>query len=363
MAVRLISSRRSISSVAGHERGEAAAAAVRKRMRWRARAGPGGGEAWGLVPNNANGSIDIQVLPRLRNRYFALRHGESEANLAGIISSNYETGSTIHGLTPKGVTQAREAATFLLETIGRDNVQDLIVYSSNFTRARQTASECMGAVENILEYETALTRGTDKALPSSSSVIHIDNRLIERGFGELDTTKVTNYNYVWPLDLYDAHHTAFGVEAVNSVVARVKELILELEQRHDRKLILLTSHADTLQIMQCYMAGVDPRLFSQYRFRNAEVRPLVQQTGSLPPPAPLCKIAPASALIESSVLPQLPGSSRNNNIADEEASASPASTPPIAESLAQLSQLYVDGALNDAEFAKAKARVLNEGKS
>ena len=184
--------------------------------------------------------------------------------------------------------------------------------------------------------------------------VNIDDRLIERGFGELDTTKVTNYNYVWPLDLYDSHHTAFGVESVNSVVERVRDLITDLEARYSGKNIVLTSHADTLQIMQCFVAEIDPRLFSQYRFRNAEVRSLLQEPTSMPQPAPLCKIAPASELIRSSVL-------RDDSLDEKGAAPSPSggsSDDEVAEKLVQLSQLYVDGKLTEDEFVKAKQIVL-----
>ena len=51
--------------------------------------------------------------------------------------------------------------------------------------------------------------------------------------------------------------------------------------------IVLTSHADTLQIAQCFLAGADPRTFSMYRFRNGEVRELGTAPESLPAPVPL----------------------------------------------------------------------------
>lgn len=45
-------------------------------------------------------------LPLLRNRYFGLRHGQSEANVMGVISSNPAVGTVTHGLTPLGRLQA-----------------------------------------------------------------------------------------------------------------------------------------------------------------------------------------------------------------------------------------------------------------
>ena len=66
----------------------------------------------------------------LRNRYFALRHGLSEANVAGIISSDPGVGTTVHGLTAEGRMQARRSATRLLDLVGRENIESLIFYAS-----------------------------------------------------------------------------------------------------------------------------------------------------------------------------------------------------------------------------------------
>ena len=52
------------------------------------------------------------------------------------------------------------------------------------------------------------------------------------------------------------------------VCARIRELVLSLEAEREGQCIVLTSHADTLQITQCYVAGADPRSFSMYRFKN-----------------------------------------------------------------------------------------------
>ena len=49
----------------------------------------------------------------------------------------------------------------------------------------------------------------------------------------------------------------------------------ELESTYTGKSIVLTSHADTLQIMQTFLSFEDPRKFSQYRFKNGEVRTYV----------------------------------------------------------------------------------------
>jgi broad specificity phosphatase PhoE len=46
----------------------------------------------------------------------------------------------------------------------------------------------------------------------------------------------------------------------------------EVEDTHSGKFIVLSSHADTLQIFQTFLSGEDPRKFATYRFKNGEVR-------------------------------------------------------------------------------------------
>lgn len=213
----------------------------------------------------------------LKNRYFALRHGQSEANIADIISSDETRGSTIHGLTAEGRRQARASAADLLQVIDAENLQNLVVYSSNFTRARETAEEaCAGLKElvpNILDENLAVS---------------VELGLRERWFGELDNTIITNYNKVWPADFKDAGCTAYGVESVESVCERVREVITALESRHQDKDIVLVSHADTLQILQLYLSGADVRQFSAFRFKNGEVRALLlEDLSAMPPASPL----------------------------------------------------------------------------
>jgi hypothetical protein len=50
----------------------------------------------------------------LRNRYFVVRHGESEANVAGLISSDPAISTKIHGLTHRGFEQGLNFANYHL---------------------------------------------------------------------------------------------------------------------------------------------------------------------------------------------------------------------------------------------------------
>uniref|UniRef100_A0A6V1VLS3 Phosphoglycerate mutase n=1 Tax=Heterosigma akashiwo TaxID=2829 RepID=A0A6V1VLS3_HETAK len=246
----------------------------------------------GLTINDpSNGYVTVPILPPLRNSYYALRHGQSLANLEGIISSDVLVGTTRHGLTSSGRAQARKAAVPLLSMIAGDGFtfEDLVFISSNFTRARETAEETIRAIDRIIEYEEepVATELPSENVPSHQIPLAIFPGLRERYFGELDGTVLPNYNKVWPEDVQNAQHSGYGVESVNDVCRRIEETILEIDQQYQNKAIVLTSHADTLQITQCYLAGVDPRLFSQYRFKNAEVRKLAQDPSCIPSPMPL----------------------------------------------------------------------------
>ena len=204
----------------------------------------------------------------LNNKYYGLRHGQSEANIAGIISSEILTGSTIHGLTPLGRDQAKQAAIPLLEVLNNNN--NLIMISSNFTRARETAQECLNEMERI----------TSK----SYGKVIIRNELRERWFGRLDGAPLIWYNRVWPIDRLTANNKRYSVESVTEVVMRISGLIYDLEKIYKDKTIVLVSHADTLQIAQTFMSKGDTRKFADYRFKNGEVR---HMTGGLPVPQPI----------------------------------------------------------------------------
>ena len=217
----------------------------------------------------------VAKLGPLSNFYFGLRHGESFGNVLSVISSDPVQGTLIHGLTQKGREQARSAAKQLIEAIGGpENMKDLLIFSSNFTRARETAVEVVDALTEITDF------GWNRS-------IIVEPALRERWFGELDNTDITNYNKVWPADLKDASCTNFNVESVDQVCERLRVMILKLEATFSDKKIVLVSHADTLQILQTYLACADPRTFSQYRFKNGEVRALKQEYASLPEPVPL----------------------------------------------------------------------------
>jgi broad specificity phosphatase PhoE len=223
----------------------------------------------------------------LKNQYYLLRHGQSTGNVEGVISSSRELAtSSKHGLTELGYEQGKGSATQLLDILQQENAKagdQVIFYSSPFARAKQTAQACLDGLAETEQSARALEMGLD-LLPD----IQIEYGLMERWFGTLDDDAIETYGYVWPLDKVNVTHTSYDVESVAAVATRLRKVILDLERKYEGFHIVLTSHADVLQIMQLYTADAqNVGNFSSYRFANGEVRAMKRTPESLPEAKPL----------------------------------------------------------------------------
>ena len=187
----------------------------------------------------------------LANRYCAMRHGHSLANQQGIIVSDPRNGCNAFGLSEQGRTQVQ--ATLQRET-GLD--ESTVVVSSDFARALESAE----MAHDWLQCKTPLV---------------IDARLRERFFGELELGPDTAYADVWQQDAADATIEFCGSESAQQVMARVTELVIELERNHRASCFLLVSHGDALQILQAAFARQPASLHRTLEhLQTAEIRPL-----------------------------------------------------------------------------------------
>jgi len=190
----------------------------------------------------------------LGNAYYLMRHGESEANAAGIIVSDPAAGLENYGLTAKGREEAGESALAFLEGHAVD-----LVYSSDFRRALDTAmiaAEIFGVRE-----------------------VRASGLLRERWFGELDGGDDARYGMVWERDLRDPDHHSFGVESPRDVGERVLEFLSRCEEEHAGKDILVVAHGDVLQILFCVANGIPVRRHRSIEpMGKAEIRPLSGST-------------------------------------------------------------------------------------
>jgi broad specificity phosphatase PhoE len=192
---------------------------------------------------------DLGRAAPLANRYRAMRHGQSRANVSGIIVSSIEADRRgDFGLSEAGREQAAAAAR------GCGLPAETVICSSDFARARQTAQivrDCLGAAPVL-----------------------VGPALRERFFGDFDGGPAARYAEVWAADA-DGTAGAAGVEPPSAVLARAAGLVAGLEQRYRDREILLVSHGDTLQILQAGFAGIDPaRHRTVPHLATAEIRPL-----------------------------------------------------------------------------------------
>ena len=182
----------------------------------------------------ADGSAShLSGVDRLTNTFSIMRHGQSKANVAGIIVSCIENDQRgDYGLSELGRAQALEAA----QACGLS--RDTVIFSSDFSRARQTA-EIVRAHLDAPEVKLATP-------------------LRERCFGDWEGSATDNYARVWAADETDTDQAGSGVEPVAAVLDRTTALIVDLERRYSGRHILLVSHGDTLQILQAAFLRLSP---------------------------------------------------------------------------------------------------------
>lgn len=187
----------------------------------------------------------------LRNTYWLMRHGHSEANEAGLIVSSSKSGINQYGLTTTGRQQVLESAddnAALLSRVDR-------IFSSDFLRTHQTAAIIAEQFNIDLELEPALR---------------------ERFFGQWEGKSSANYRLVWDADQQDPRHVRWNVESVHHVALRLVEFIHHLDRTSNGCRYLIVSHGDPLQILLTSAVGAD---LSQHRdmksLETAECRPLL----------------------------------------------------------------------------------------
>lgn len=148
------------------------------------------------------------------NRYFVMRHGESEKNVRGVISQDVGDGMR---LTEKGRRDARRAADAFRGKI------DLII-TSELDRARETSA--------IVQEMCGL----------GDAAVIADKRLNEYDHGSLNGHTDTEWAERFPSASYVYEEDPAGGEGVRRMMRRVADLLYEIEKGYQGKNILLISH-------------------------------------------------------------------------------------------------------------------------
>ena len=230
-----------------------------------------------LANDNSNYNL-LEAVDALDHDYFVLRHGESLANVAGIIMADPSRACAAYGLSETGQQQAALAAADVRQVYSdsSNSYHCVVLLTSDLLRAQETAT-------------IVWKQNADAQLPvvqiHQQQVIR-ETRLRERGFGTWDGTSDDNYQKVWHDDAGDASHTQQGVEAVHQVMRRATEYVLEWDRvltqlygNGRRCMIVLVAHGDVLQILQTAFEKMDGRLHrSLPHLATAQLRQLQLRT-------------------------------------------------------------------------------------
>lgn len=184
------------------------------------------------------------------NKYFAMRHGETEGNLKGL----WNVDSHIpHALTEKGREQVKESA----KELKGKNID--LIFVSPFSRTQETAK---------IVVET---------LGLSSDIIVTDERLGEWNVGkEFDGKSVDDYFLARNSSKDRYEYKADDGESYADVVRRSGEFLYDIEQKYSGKNILIVSHGSPCRSLSIISGGMSYRKSTGTpagkNFENAEIR-------------------------------------------------------------------------------------------
>jgi len=165
------------------------------------------------------------------NKYFVMRHGESENNVLDIYSSDPQK----NHLTKKGEKEAMETAKKILpKKITR-------IYSSPFLRTSETAE--------IVANEIGLSK--DKII--------YDERIREFGFGNLSEKPGKEYLDYIESKNWDYDARVSGGESFQDAKNRFGEFLYEIDKKNQNEVILIITHGIMLEVAQAVIEGADKK--------------------------------------------------------------------------------------------------------
>jgi len=108
--------------------------------------------------------------------------------------------------------------------------------------------------------------------------VRVDERLIERSFGELELTADENYEQVWAADRTDPAHERWGVESAATILGRLAALLRDLDAIDGTGSFVLCTHGDVASVLLCAASGL---ALSQHRevgtMGNGELRAIADR--------------------------------------------------------------------------------------
>ena len=176
-----------------------------------------------------------------RNRYIIMRHGESEHNVLGILSSKADNP---HHLTDAGRMVVQATA----DLLDKENID--VIFTSPFVRTRETA--------DIVVERRAFKGETI-----------IDDRLSEFNFGDYDGKSVEEYHRY-----FNALHEKLTKRLPNGenlydVRKRVGDFLYDIDSRYEGKHILIITHDSPATVLEVIAEGGDgKRLIEMWSYND-----------------------------------------------------------------------------------------------
>jgi isoleucyl-tRNA synthetase len=165
------------------------------------------------------------------NKYFVMRHGESENNVLNLCSSKPE----INHLTEKGRQQVSETATDLKKK------KITLIYASPFLRARESAE--------II---------ADKVGFPKDKIIY-DDRLHEEDFGEFTEMSCDHVAQNGKGKNWDFDTKMKGGESYQDVKKRFGDFLYEIDKKHQNETILVVSHGIAVEAIPTIIDGLNKK--------------------------------------------------------------------------------------------------------
>lgn len=199
----------------------------------------------------------------MKHTYFALRHGEAEHIVRGVVASRRPDVDTTFPLTEKGMADVETSVAGAIHSGVIDTTKPLVVIASPVLRARQTGDI---AIQTAMRNGVLLKEGT----------LQIRDAWADRDFGSAEGGPNTVYEQYWKRDKQDPLHHWNSCESAAEVRKRIEADLTELEHMYDEPCqILLCSHGDTLQITQTFFLQMGPEHHRDVpHIHTAEIRRL-----------------------------------------------------------------------------------------
>lgn len=118
--------------------------------------------------------------------------------------------------------------------------------------------------------------------------IIIDERLIERGCGEVEGTtedewpSIVNNEDIDIINNYNLNWNKLKVEPIQNVCNRVWNLLDEIEEKYKDKNILLVTHGGTCRAINAYFNGISEEgIVVSAKIKNCEIRVYQYKNGKI----------------------------------------------------------------------------------